>query len=57
MPPSSLRLALTVAYTFYIALAAAVSSQEPLKLIERSYVAGDAIPVSCLNRTMYVEHF
>ncbi|KAF2801386.1 uncharacterized protein BDZ99DRAFT_469711 [Mytilinidion resinicola] len=45
-------LAFTVVYTFYIALAAAVSSQEPLKLIEKSYVAGEAISVSCLNRTI-----
>lgn len=36
---------------FYSALAAAVS-QEPLVVAKATYKAGDAIPVSCLNRTV-----
>jgi len=48
-------LPLTVFITFYIALAGAVSGQEPLKAQEQgAYRLGQAIPVSCLNRTMCV---
>lgn len=36
---------------FYIALAAAVSTQEPLLEKSTSYKLGDPIPVTCLNRT------
>ena len=48
-------LALIVIYTLYVGLAAAASGQEPLKSLEKTtYTAGQAIPVSCLNRTMWV---
>jgi len=47
-------LILRLLFAFYVSLAAAVS-QEPL--IEKSaYKAGEAIPVSCLNRTADGEH-
>lgn len=46
-------LALTVLCTLYVGLAEAVSGQEPLKSLEKTaYTAGQAIPVSCLNRTV-----
>ncbi|KAF1960603.1 hypothetical protein CC80DRAFT_437656 [Byssothecium circinans] len=49
---SRLRLPFLVLYSFWIALAHAVSGQEPLKGVveQRGYNAGEAIPVSCLNR-------
>ncbi|OCK76711.1 hypothetical protein K432DRAFT_305760 [Lepidopterella palustris CBS 459.81] len=51
---SSLWLILTALYAFYLSPASAVSGQEPLKASERiaSYTAGQAVPVSCLNRTI-----
>ena len=49
----SLRLVLSLLLSFYVNLAHAVSSQEPLKPLEaRGYAIGEAVPVSCLNRTM-----
>ncbi|KAJ9635925.1 hypothetical protein H2199_008279 [Coniosporium tulheliwenetii] len=46
-------LAFTALYAFYVSLAAAVSGQEPLKTPEKTaYKLGQAIPVSCLNRTI-----
>lgn len=45
-----LPLAAHLLLTFCAALAAAVSSQEPL-LDKPAYKLGEAIPVSCLNRT------
>ncbi|KAL1641306.1 hypothetical protein SLS58_006208 [Diplodia intermedia] len=49
----SLRLVLSLLLSFYLNLAHAVSSQEPLKPLEaRGYAIGEAVPVSCLNRTI-----
>ncbi|EOD48820.1 hypothetical protein GTA08_BOTSDO03640 [Neofusicoccum parvum] len=49
----SLRLALSLLLSFYLNLAHAVSSQEPLKPLEaRGYAVGEAVPVTCLNRTV-----
>ncbi|KAF2141459.1 uncharacterized protein K452DRAFT_251414 [Aplosporella prunicola CBS 121167] len=49
----SLRLALAMLGSFYFTLAHAVSSQEPLKAVkEPEYSVGQAIPVTCLNRTI-----
>ncbi|KAF4555654.1 Hypothetical protein D9617_2g056170 [Elsinoe fawcettii] len=41
---------------FYITLAGAVSSQEPLVDTQSRYKLGDPIPVTCLNRTAEGEH-
>lgn len=53
MARSSVTLSLTIRLlvAFYTALAAAVSTQEPLLEKSSSYKLGDAIPVTCLNRT------
>lgn len=42
--------------SFLTSLATALSGQEPMKSVEeaRGYNPGEIIPVSCLNRTMYV---
>lgn len=42
--------------SFFSSLAAALSGQEPLGGLDkqRGYNPGEPIPVSCLNRTMYV---
>ncbi|KAF2180589.1 hypothetical protein K469DRAFT_714588 [Zopfia rhizophila CBS 207.26] len=46
-------LPLLALYSFWISLGAALSGQEPLKLLESTgYKAGEPIPVSCLNRTI-----
>jgi hypothetical protein len=48
-------LPLLALYAFWVTLAHAVSGQEPLKAIQtEGYKLGEKIPVSCLNRTMYV---
>jgi len=52
---SSFGVALRLILAFYTALAAAVVAQEPL-LEKPAYKLGDAIPVTCLNRTLYVLH-
>lgn len=49
---SRLSLVLRLAIAFYTALASA-AAQEPL-LPQTGYKVGEPIPVSCLNRTMYV---
>ena len=49
----SLPVLLRLVLAFYVALAVAVSSQEPL-VGKSQYKVGDAIPVTCLNRTVYV---
>ncbi|KAF2151005.1 hypothetical protein K461DRAFT_227764 [Myriangium duriaei CBS 260.36] len=49
-------LIIRLALVFYINLAGAVSSQQPLGLDQQRYKLGDAIPVSCLNRTAEGEH-
>jgi hypothetical protein len=56
---SSWQVLLLALSTFCIALSSAVSGQEPLKVVEdgRGYNPGEPIPVSCLNRTMYVHGF
>lgn len=41
-----------VLLAFYTSLAAAKAAQEPL--VQQGYRVGEKIPVSCLNRTMYV---
>lgn len=51
MALSSTQLVLRLLLAFYAALAAAVT-QEPLLDNKPAYKAGDAIPISCLNRTM-----
>jgi len=45
--------------SFLTCLAAALSGQEPMKSVEeaRGYNPGEIIPVSCLNRTMYVSTY
>jgi len=48
---STFSRSLRLLITFYAALAVAVSTQEPL-LEKSSYKLGDAIPVTCLNRTV-----
>ncbi|EON68208.1 hypothetical protein W97_07466 [Coniosporium apollinis CBS 100218] len=46
-------LAFTALAAFYVSLATAVSGQEPLNIQEKTaYKLGQAIPVSCLNRTI-----
>lgn len=42
-----------VLLAFYTSLAAAKAAQEPL-VQQQGYRVGEKIPVSCLNRTMYV---
>jgi len=49
--PGTLSITLRLLVIFYTALAVAVSTQEPL-LEKSSYKLGDAIPVTCLNRTV-----
>ncbi|KAF2796652.1 hypothetical protein K505DRAFT_323112 [Melanomma pulvis-pyrius CBS 109.77] len=50
---SSIWLPLLALYSFWISLGAALSGQEPIKLVEQpGYIAGEKIPVSCLNRTI-----
>lgn len=40
-------------FSFWAALAHALSGQEPLQGVQlEGYKAGEKIPVSCLNRTM-----
>ena len=47
-------LPLLALYSFWVSLAAALD-QEPLKLSDApGYTAAEKIPVSCLNRTMWV---
>lgn len=44
---------LLVAYSFWVSLAGALSGQEPLKIEDaRGYEPGEAISVTCLNRTI-----
>ncbi|KAH8728978.1 hypothetical protein GQ44DRAFT_501137 [Phaeosphaeriaceae sp. PMI808] len=52
----SWRLPFLAVLTFYTALSSALGGQQPLKGVEpaRGYNLGEPIPVSCLNRTMYV---
>ena len=52
--PTSVWLYLFAVYSFWVSLAHALSGQEPLKGAQEGYKAGEKIPVSCLNRTMYV---
>jgi hypothetical protein len=49
--PGRLSLAIRLVLSFYTALVAA-AAQEPL--LSPGYNVGQTIPVSCLNRTMYV---
>lgn len=53
MPSSRLSLVLRLVVAFYTALAIAAQQQEPLTQ-QQGYKVGERIPVSCLNRTMYV---
>lgn len=46
-------LVLRLAFVLYVALASAAASQQPLTAEQPRYKLGDAIPVSCLNRTGY----
>jgi hypothetical protein len=49
----SLKTSVHALVAFYIVLASAVSSEKPLGPIRKAvYTPGQAIPVSCLNRTM-----
>ena len=49
-----LRLLLAFYTTLALTNAAAAGGQEPLIDKREGYKVGDKIPVSCLNRTMYV---
>ncbi|GAM84823.1 hypothetical protein ANO11243_028240 [Dothideomycetidae sp. 11243] len=49
-------LVFRLALAFYVTLAGAVSSQQPLTAEQPRYKLGDAIPVTCLNRTSEGEH-
>lgn len=53
MMVGSFSFVVRVLLAFYTALAAAKAAQEPL-VAQQGYRVGEKIPVSCLNRTMYV---
>jgi hypothetical protein len=56
MPSTTFWLPVLALCSFYTTLASAASGQQPLKTLEeaRGYNPGEPIPVTCLNRTMYL---